>query len=464
MHVTPEKFADRICSQINSVLRVRALKGKDGSVRERLCSKELNSINFKLTNRKKMTPVAYKPGPRPGGGLRQASLKDVIVRVMIAVQILACAFYGARAGTSHQRVRKSLETLERVQPLSSGLTTASSDACVLIRKAGSASNALCSQHTTSSFPFLGHDVFMDACHHIYAPGQPLQLMSPSLVFLHPREIGRFGRDVVDALQHNVVLVSNSNVDECLPYRSSDDEPSLHAAYTRILASPRVRAWYGPNIVEWHPKLKPLPLGGKWNWRIAEHHGEDENKGRILSVLAALDAHDPETNFRLPDKPNLLFTQMDPSTSDGATYAPTRGHRRAALNAAEKITQAVPVQPPPPHNKTCVNNAAFAHVDRLEEYLRDMRTYKFVLSPLGNGLDTHRTWEALLMGAIPIVETSAMDPLFEGLPVLILNSWQELTLDTLENAYNRFQQRQAYCWGKLFAPYYLRSMMQDLLQI
>jgi hypothetical protein len=36
----------------------------------------------------------------------------------------------------------------------------------------------------------------------------------------------------------------------------------------------------------------------------------------------------------------------------------------------------------------------------------MRRHNWVLAPRGNGVDTHRTWEALYRGAIPIVEASA----------------------------------------------------------
>ena len=36
------------------------------------------------------------------------------------------------------------------------------------------------------------------------------------------------------------------------------------------------------------------------------------------------------------------------------------------------------------------------------YLRDLRNHAFVLCPRGNGVDTHRMWETLYMGSIPIV--------------------------------------------------------------
>ena len=49
----------------------------------------------------------------------------------------------------------------------------------------------------------------------------------------------------------------------------------------------------------------------------------------------------------------------------------------------------------------------------------------MLCPRGNGLDTHRAWETLYIGRIPVVAASAMDAVFERLPVIILGSWDEL---------------------------------------
>ena len=55
---------------------------------------------------------------------------------------------------------------------------------------------------------------------------------------------------------------------------------------------------------------------------------------------------------------------------------------------------------------------------------NMAKYKFVLSPFGVGLDCHRTWEALILGCIPIVKSSCIDPVYEGLPVWIVKDWGE----------------------------------------
>ena len=54
----------------------------------------------------------------------------------------------------------------------------------------------------------------------------------------------------------------------------------------------------------------------------------------------------------------------------------------------------------------------------------MRKTLFVPSPAGNGLDCHRTWEAMYLGAIPVV----LEKDFcgdESWPVLVVPSWDFL---------------------------------------
>ena len=55
-----------------------------------------------------------------------------------------------------------------------------------------------------------------------------------------------------------------------------------------------------------------------------------------------------------------------------------------------------------------------------EYMKLLRSYRYVLSPPGTGPDCHRNWEALAMGCIPIV------PDFAGHEVAALRSFSELS--------------------------------------
>ncbi len=58
-------------------------------------------------------------------------------------------------------------------------------------------------------------------------------------------------------------------------------------------------------------------------------------------------------------------------------------------------------------------------------------YAFSVSPHGNGLDCHRTWEDLMLGCIVIVKPSPLDPLYEGLPVVIVRDWDEVTEENMD---------------------------------
>lgn len=65
----------------------------------------------------------------------------------------------------------------------------------------------------------------------------------------------------------------------------------------------------------------------------------------------------------------------------------------------------------------------------------MAQYRFVISPHGVGLDCHRTWEALVLGCCVIVMCSSLDPLYEGLPVVIVDDYREITPDKLNEWYD-----------------------------
>ena len=79
------------------------------------------------------------------------------------------------------------------------------------------------------------------------------------------------------------------------------------------------------------------------------------------------------------------------------------------------------------------------VSRLETFIHQME-YAFVISPFGCGLDTHRTWEALILGCIPIIAHSDLDPLFDDLPVLLVDKWSDVSEGLLDSTILEFQNR------------------------
>tara|TARA_B110001469_G_scaffold57318_1_gene55106 strand:- start:869 stop:1813 length:945 start_codon:yes stop_codon:yes gene_type:complete len=62
-----------------------------------------------------------------------------------------------------------------------------------------------------------------------------------------------------------------------------------------------------------------------------------------------------------------------------------------------------------------------------------KDYAFELSPSGNGLDCHRTYEAIILNTIPIVRSNTLDPIYKehDLPVVIVDEWSEVTPENLQ---------------------------------
>jgi hypothetical protein len=64
-----------------------------------------------------------------------------------------------------------------------------------------------------------------------------------------------------------------------------------------------------------------------------------------------------------------------------------------------------------------------------DYSRIANNFKFVLCPRGNGLDTHRFWETLYRGSVPIVRVSSWSQQLKavGIPLIEVESWAQATL-------------------------------------
>lgn len=85
---------------------------------------------------------------------------------------------------------------------------------------------------------------------------------------------------------------------------------------------------------------------------------------------------------------------------------------------------------------------------------------FVASPRGNGLDTIRTWEALMLGCIVIVrripEAPAIEELYADLPVVIIDRWSDITRDFLQRILSEYSKR-TFRYDKLTMKYWIHQI-------
>ena len=103
------------------------------------------------------------------------------------------------------------------------------------------------------------------------------------------------------------------------------------------------------------------------------------------------------------------------------------------------------------NKTC----------SYKEYFTNIGKYKFVVSPEGNGIDTHRHYETWLSGGIPIIEEvnkSKIGEKYKNLPILYTKDYSEITEDYLNKKYIEMKDKY-YDYSSLFMTSYCNEDLE-----
>ena len=163
--------------------------------------------------------------------------------------------------------------------------------------------------------------------------------------------------------------------------------------------PNIEHWYTQNLVIDHPKVSPIPIGianPKWS------HG---NQKRFLKIQ--------DQNIEKTDK---VYVNFNISTNPSA--------RKDCIN---KLGADYPLQLQEDYpNAASINNHDNFVNSTQEKYLTDIAQSYFTVSPIGNGRDCHKTWEALYMKSIPIVTRWCGVEKFKemGIPLLIIDDWSE----------------------------------------
>ena len=77
--------------------------------------------------------------------------------------------------------------------------------------------------------------------------------------------------------------------------------------------------------------------------------------------------------------------------------------------------------------------------KIKSFAKFASGFKYVACPRGNGIDTHRVWETLYRGSLPIVLHNEWSRSLEylGLPIIKVNSWSEDDLLSVVEKYSNF---------------------------
>lgn len=82
------------------------------------------------------------------------------------------------------------------------------------------------------------------------------------------------------------------------------------------------------------------------------------------------------------------------------------------------------------------NKSFVHIDepnlQLDDYAEQLNSYKFILCPEGNGIDTHRVWESLYAGSVPIVQKHISMSTLENLNAIEVDNLSSIDISIINN--------------------------------
>jgi len=243
-------------------------------------------------------------------------------------------------------------------------------------------------------PFISYLSFRNICDHTIDQSteyfDPEKVKQGDLIYVNVWYLDWFMQQVHEEIRFPYLLVSG-DVGDWLP------NPSLK----KLLFDPKLAAWFCRNIIfSDHPKIFQLPMGQDF-------------------ALFTLDVQPVQDLLKeiqnLVGKETLLYMNHFPRE---------QGDRKKLVKLFE-------------NEPYCLSRNQSDQEYRgvgFSQYIREMASSYFVLSPMGLEMDCVRTWEALALGTIPIVEHTFLDPIYRELPVLIVEDWEEISPSLLREQY------------------------------
>ena len=201
---------------------------------------------------------------------------------------------------------------------------------------------------------------------------------------------------LDKLKKDIILITSDGV-KSIPSDLKEE------TFNKIINHPRIKKWYAQNYdgSVTHEKIRNYPIG-------FDFHTTRSIFGLPIPFLPSKPASD-KINYmlkirkKIKEKKNKIFVDV-------------HLHQHKTFNNERKRVKEILY-----NSKNC--NFLNLGVDQ-KSIWKKYSDHKFVISAFGKGLDCHRTWECLFLGAIVIVKKSSLDPLYKDLPVVILDDWDE----------------------------------------
>ena len=169
----------------------------------------------------------------------------------------------------------------------------------------------------------------------------------------------------------------------------------HNCDTTMAVTPpdNVIRWFSQNVSIVHDRVESIPIGLENDRWFPEVHKRDKMMAKL---------HE-ERSYK-----ELVYMNHSTRTNSAKRLEPYR-----VLEG-----------------KPWVMSERGANGSGFDEYLDNIYNHRFVVCPEGNGMDTHRTWECLYMGSIPIEKRNINNSFYTDLPICFVDDWEQVTIDFL----------------------------------
>lgn len=214
--------------------------------------------------------------------------------------------------------------------------------------------------------------------------------------------------------HNTFVLVSGDSDLCVPMEAITQKETIC-----LVNSPYLLRWFVQNTrIQHNDKIVQLPIGldyhtifnnPKCNWNLPEEGKLPIEQEKILKDII----NDSKPFYERIPKIYVNFSVSNDRFKE----------RELSIKTI-------------PYSVMEINQI---FTPRTENW-KIMRQYTFILSPFGQGMDCHRTWEALCLGCIPIICAPDFKKMFEDLPVLIVNDWNQINENLLNETMNIFKHK------------------------
>jgi hypothetical protein len=225
--------------------------------------------------------------------------------------------------------------------------------------------------------------------------------NPSLVFCYSCALPVFMKKLC-YFQNPFILVSHN------------EDLNVKDTFRPIADHPLVVKWFAQNLMMIHPKVVSIPIGvANEMWP----HGNLQTLTAATEITSHIPKLDPVFfNFSLHTNPN----------ERGLPWTDTL-----------------------PHNV----------------YLMKLASHQFAICPPGNGIDCHRTWEALYLGTIPVLLRSVFTELLQkSVPCVLLDSWDDFSIEVCKKQYDTIREHYDGWTDKLTFSYYKKQIKDAVASI